>query len=280
MREVNIECTLAAVRSLLYWAGNSLSHFVQREGYEDPWERQSLVLPLHEAFTHLLILTEALGLTHTYEMIRKAYDDAIAQDGGISAWENDPDAEPYLLVEGTLRKFMSCLESVYGLKSSHAINKDIIEVLRATQYAITDSQCFSSPPASEDDVHHRIEAVLRCAFPDLDHKPPILKAVKNFIPDTGLPSLRTLIEYKFIQTKEDVKRVVDEILADTRGYRSNEWDKFIFLIYETKRLKRESDWNRLLEQCGTALNIQAIVICGETPSHALLRKKKQAKVKK
>jgi hypothetical protein len=32
-----------------------------------------------------------------------------------------------------------------------------------------------------------MEAILRCVFKDLKHKPPIGKAIKNFEPDTGLP---------------------------------------------------------------------------------------------
>jgi hypothetical protein len=106
------------------------------------------------------------------------------------------------------------------------------------------------------------------------HKPPVPKAVKYFIPDTGLPSMRTLVEYKFVPSEKDASRIANEILADTRGYKSNEWDRFVFLIYETHRFRRESEWNQLLEQCGTAHNAQAIVICGESP------KRRVAKVKR
>lgn len=267
MRDVNIESTVASVRSLINRAERSLQSLARHDdGGVDDWrDEHSIASSLHDAYMQLLIMTEAHGLAHIYDLIRKSYDEAASHKHGLSAWGNDPDGEPYLIAEWELRRFVSSIEAVYGIRSSSVVSKDVIEVLRATQYAITDPICFSDPPASEADVHHRIEAVLRCVFPDLDHKPPVPKAVKNFIPDTGLPSLRTLVEYKFIQTKDDVARVADEILADTRGYKSNDWDKFIFLIYETRRLKRETEWNRLLHQCGTALNTQAIVICGESP---------------
>ena len=268
MREVSIESTVASVQECISKAGWSLRSLSRHEsgGSGDYcWASASIVSSLHSAYMQLLILTEALGLSHAYDQIRKSYDGAISHKDGISASETDPDGDPYLLADFELRRFVTGIEAVYGLKSSHVVSKDVIEVLRATQYAITDRNCFLEPPSSEADVHHRVEAVLKCIFPDLRHMPPVPKSVKNFKPDTGLPSMRTLVEYKFIQVKADIDRVADEILADTRGYTSRDWDSCIFLIYETCRLKPEREWNDLLRECGTALNTQAIVICGVAP---------------
>jgi REase_DpnII-MboI len=277
MQEVSIESTVASVQALISKAVGSLRSLSRfdYEGNEDCWASASIVSSLNSAYMQLLILTEALELTRTYDQIRKSYDEAVAHKDGIGEAGTDPDGEPYLMAEFELRRFVTSIEAVYGLKSSHVVSKDVIEVLRATLYAITDRNCFLEPPSSEADVHHRVEAVLRCIFPDLRHAPPIPKSVKNFEPDTGLPSIRTLVEYKFIQVKTDVGRIADEILADTRGYKSSEWDKFIFLIYETQRFKPEKEWNSLLQECDTAFNTQAIVICGESP-----KPKAPSKIKK
>src|SRR5260221_427705 len=145
------------------------------------------------------------------------------------------------------------------------VSKDFIDIHRATQYSITDEKCFPSPPANENEVHARIEAVLRCVFPDLLHKPPIAKQIKNFQPDTGLPSIHTLIEYKFMADAGEEKRIAEEVLADTRGYVSEEWTKFIYVIYETKRIKPESHWKQLLRTSGLESNTEVIVISGEPP---------------
>lgn len=274
MRDVNIQATIASVYSLIHRAEQGLRVLARHDegGGDDCWHSHGIVTSLHEAYTQLLIVSESLGLVHLNEMIRQSYDKADSHKDGICAWDRDPDGEPYLLADWELRRFASSLQSVYGLKSPSVVSKDVIEILRATQYSITDPNCFPEPPRSEADVHHRIEAVLRCVFPDLDHKPPVPKAVKNFVPDTGLPSIRTLIEYKFVQTDNDVSRVVDEILADTQGYMSSDWDKIIFLIYETRRLKKEAEWNRLLQQCDAAVGTQAIVVCGESPRHGSARR--------
>lgn len=216
------------------------------------------------AYEHLLFLTEALGLTDAATRLSVAYKKALKQEHGLARVS----VEPYGSVPweaDTLSRFADGIETVFGLKTIQTVSKDLVSILRATQYAITDSGCFPAPPQNEADVHHRVEAVLQCVFPDLRSKPPISKPIKNFEPDTGLPSVKTLVEYKFVETKADVKRVADEILADTRGYVSADWNNFVFLIYETRRLKPETEWNNLLHECGAAANIQAIVICGEAP---------------
>ena len=59
--------------------------------------------------------------------------------------------------------------------------------------------------------------------------------------------------------------MADEILADTRGYVSADWDTFVYVIYETHRFRTETEWNEFLKACGTAVNTRAIVLCGEPP---------------
>ncbi len=266
MREVDIEATIVSVRQLLGVAERLAESVVRNHGNPEDlcMDSNALATSIDTAFAELLLITESMGLTRTYDEIRKSYDEAAKREDGFSAGGTDPYGEVYLCAATSIRKHVKSLESVYGLKSSQTFTKDVIEVLRASLYAITDINCFPAPPSSEDEMHHRIEAVLRCVFPDLDHKPVIPKPIKNFIADTGLPSIRTLIEYKFVDSQEKAKTVAEEILADTRGYTSNEWDEFIFVIYETARIKPERVWNRLLEKCRTAVNTQAIVLHGET----------------
>ena len=160
--------------------------------------------------------------------------------------------------------YLEAIESIFVRGKSGKVVKDLTDILRATQYSITDRRCFADPPHNETHVHARIEAVLRCVFPDLRHKPPIAKPIKNFEPDTGIPSLRTLIEYKFVESSEDVKRVVEEVVADTRGYHSKEWDRFIYVIYETVRLKPETEWRQMLN--ANALPLGTLPFCQRATS--------------
>lgn len=164
-----------------------------------------------------------------------------------------------------LRQYVRAINTTFGTASFSSVTKDLIGILRATQYSITDRSCFQSPPSDEAELHARIEAVLRCVFPDLRRKPPIGKPIKNFEPDTGLPSVQTLIEYKFASSTDDVKRIADEVLADTRGYASKDWTRFVYVIYETKRLKSEVQWVELLKSSEVTESTQIIVLPGEEP---------------
>ncbi len=179
-----------------------------------------------------------------------------------------------------LEQYLDAIENTLGSRKAGTVTKDVIQILRGTLYAITDRRCFTQPPDGELEVHARIEAVLRCVFPDLRHKPPISKPIKNFEPDTGLPSLRTLIEYKYVSTLDEAKIVSDQVLADTRGYTSKDWDFFIYVIYETSRIKREEEWILHLRENGVGEDTKVIVLSGEpspkSPSKPRLTRRKTA----
>lgn len=114
-------------------------------------------------------------------------------------------------------------------------------------------------------MHLRIENIIKCIYPDLIHEPSLTKPIKNFKPDTAIPSIKTLIEYKFITNKNDAKKVTDEILADTRAYSSKEWSNLLFVVYETNRIKHEKEWKQLIHECKAAKGTEIIVLSGEQP---------------
>jgi hypothetical protein len=183
----------------------------------------------------------------------------------------------YLVWPEKLRAFVRALNRTSGKLHSNTVTKDVNEILRSCEYIITDRKIFSQLPACELDVHTRIEGILRAVFPDLRTKPQIDKPIKNFQPDTGLPSIKTLIEYKYVETKADVKRVSDELLADTRGYVSREWNQIICVVYETGRIESERKWKLHLRECGLTESVDIIVIRGEVPAKISRVKKKDVK---
>ena len=218
---------------------------------------------LQGAYVRMRILLEALGLTEALKALQQIEATAATKWNAVELDEDFGDM--YLVWGARLFHYVRALETTLGDPKRTTVSKDVIEILRATQYSITDEKCFPSPPANENEVHARIEAVLRCVFPDLLHKPAIAKQIKNFQPDTGLPSIHTLIEYKFMADAGEEKRIAEEVLADTRGYISEEWTKFIYVIYETKRIKPENHWRQLLRTSGVDPNTEVIVISGEPP---------------
>jgi hypothetical protein len=242
-------------------ASNAWNSAVLYEG--DPYETMSNAEWWIEiAFLKLLTATEVLGLSALQGLVLNDIALAKTDREGLGRSEDGVE-EPYSWWMARFRQYLKAIETLGGRFQERTITKDVVEIIRAAAYPMSDPALFGKPPSNEDDVHRRIEGILRCVFPDLKHKPSISKPIKNFQPDTGLPSVRTLIEYKYIARAEDVAVIVDQILADTRGYASPEWDSFIYVLYETGRYRPEYQWNQLLRDSGVADNTLAIVLSGE-----------------
>jgi len=68
--------------------------------------------------------------------------------------------------------------------------------------------------------------------------------------------------------------VADQVLADTRGYTSREWNSFIYVIYETERFRSESQWRQFLRECAVESNATIVVMSGH-PVDRAARKRAQ-----
>jgi len=227
--------------------------------YADPEAAATSLM--EQAFLQCITLCQSAGIDSLLELVKADY--LRAQKEGFlkeGVWEEGT----YLVWSERIRSYLNGIEGGMGIRDEGAVDAALVQILRNAQYLVGDGRLFAKPPQDESEVHCRIEAVLKAVYPDTLHKPPLGKAVKGFEPDTGIPSLHTLIEYKFIAKIEDVGPRADEILADTRGYASKDWRHVVFVIYETGRFCSEDDWNRLLRDCEISATIKVIVLCGES----------------
>ena len=221
---------------------------------------------IDKAFIETLTVLEYLNLSNTFDRLQNLYKHYQNRKGGFTKVEVN-DYGPSLVAPGEIGKYIDSIANIANVKiekqgiQEQSIKK-LIKIIRNSVYSICDSTIFSNQPKKEKDVHNRIEGILKCVYSDLISEPPLSKPVKSFRPDTGIPSLKTIIEYKFISTKQDSKKIADEILADTRGYKSKEYSNIIFVIYETERIKNEKEWNYLLKKCGASENTKVIVLSG------------------
>jgi hypothetical protein len=208
---------LSAIRESLNEAESAYNNYYSAFGprnasYRD--EQEEIVVHfLERAFLQLRLVLEAQQLPQLLALVVADHEEA-KQDLMKSMMR--PWGEPDSFWVVRLVQYVRAIDGTFGTATPSTVTRDLVDILRASVYSVTDAECFAKPPSREADVHVRVEAVLRCVFPNLRHKPPIGKPIKNFEPDTGLPSVRTLIEYKFVATKDDVKRVAEEVLADTR----------------------------------------------------------------
>ncbi len=274
-KQINIKDALEAVEADV----NAACNVVRQQdddnsyvGYAYPDEY--IASRIKKAFTTLLLLSEALGLEQFRSLVLADFESAKQRKDGLATTEFlNEIGESDLLASYDLFKTIHAFRAIYGLENKDHSVVSIIDVLRNCEYSLTLSKGMDAL-SNEAELHERIETILRCVYPDLKHKPNITKPIKNFEPDTGIPSVKTLIEYKYVDSPDVLKRVSDEILADTQGYKSKYWKRFIYLIYETKRFQPEKKWKLHLEECGNPKNTDVIVIRGELPKNKTKKKKK------
>ncbi len=267
---LNVQTAVASLKRSIHDADRLFGDWMSSgdQWYNPAWE-------IEGCFLSLLAIAEAAGLTELRRMILSQYSDHKKFKKPFLEDDMTPDGDPYSASLSTIRKFLGSIEQFFPSEMPKTVSVSVLQVLRDIHYSITDNAAFGHAPNDEGDVHARIEAVLKPVFPDLKHKPVLTKPIKNFEPDTGIPSIRTLIEYKFLSRAEDAPVIADQVLADTRGYYSGEWTNFIYVIYETKRFENEKDRNQLLRQSGVPENTTAVVLSGEPP---LRRTKKKRRV--
>ena len=177
------------------------------------------------------------------------------------------EGEAYLIWPFKLLDLVNMFSSLHIPEKKTKSDKDVdslLEILNRSEYYITQADIFKSVPRSESDVHIRIEGLLRCFYSDLQTKPRISKTIKSFEPDTEIPSLKALIEYKYIANRAQGKKIIDQVLADMSGYQSPDRDNIIFVIYETRRVFPKADWDSMIESCKPQNRIECVVIKGVT----------------
>lgn len=244
------------------------SRTTRADQYFDDWSRTNDEYSdpswyIESCYLMLLGILEALGLMSMRQMLLADYTRYKESTEGFATAGCTPDGDPYSKCLSRLRQYSATVEAFYPQDGQTKICKDLMQAIRDIHYVIADKALFGRPPKDENDVHLRIEGILKCFFPDLKHKPRLNKPIKNSEPDTGIASMGTLIEYKFIGKREDVPTIADQILADTRGYTSKDWHRFIYVIYETHRFRPEKEWNNLLRESGVANSTIVIVLGGE-----------------
>lgn len=268
--KVQIEKAIKSIRSLSQAAHSLASdEFDERVNgayqHDDRLDRLADVAEkIESAFIQLLTLSEALGLSSIHGTIQSTF--ANAKREGLCKIESLEDHHGWSYWANVVSQFIEAIDATYGSpeRASTAVSAFLMTLLQNLQIAVTDKRCFG-PPKNEEELHNRCELVLRCYFPDLMRKPPLAKSVKGYIPDSGVPSLSTLLEYKFHSKAEQTASIADQILADTRGYHASEWGNIVFVIYETERFKTTHEWRSLLRQSGVSSAVQLVLLHGESP---------------
>ena len=124
-------------------------------------------------FLQLLAIIEALELEEFRKMVYSEYVNIKASKDGFLKTKVSPDGDPFSASLSIIRRFVLALESFFPIEDHTRVTKDLLQIIRDIHYVITDIGIYQSIPSNENDVHIRIEGILKCVFPDLKHKPAL-----------------------------------------------------------------------------------------------------------
>ena len=160
--------------------------------------------------------------------------------------------------------YVEYLRAIHGQPSQELRDPDkrLLRILQRCEKYVVNPRLFEWMPCEEQDIHERVGELLGCYYEDIQSKPRIVGRVKHFEPDSVIPSVDSIIEYKFVRSAADVKSTLDEILADINGYHQKKRMQLYFVVYETERFVREEDWQADVDRCNPAMPVRVVVLKG------------------
>ncbi len=118
-------------------------------------------------------------------------------------------------------------------------------------------------PTKEADIRRVMHSHLEAMFPDYSRTATVTKPLMSFHADGGVPSLRALIECKFVPSATSVSTAVHGLTEDLSGYGgSREWRHFYSVVYLTAPFATEGQFSRALGASGNAGNWTTILVTG------------------
>jgi hypothetical protein len=136
------------------------------------------------------------------------------------------------------------------------------------------------PPSKESDIQKVMHDYLRTFFPSFVLNPSIGEALKNFKPDCGIANVTAAIEFKFVETEEDVAKAFCSIAEDTAGYKgSKDWTRFYAVLYQSKPFALRSHFKSGMKRIG-ATTWKTVLVNGPTTKSLKKRMKKKSTRKK
>lgn len=139
----------------------------------------------------------------------------------------------YLLPGSCIYRYNQNSENIQKIKKGIQSSISILENLNEYQLRMI------SPLRDEKELQDFIFPILKSHFKDLEYEFHLPRFGNiEYKPDFGVPSIKLLIECKFLRNKADLKKVQKEIHDDIIGYLkiSKQYKSLIVLIYNSKNI--------------------------------------------
>lgn len=169
----------------------------------------------------------------------------------ISKWKNHENdllasdvsdfvGEPFLRATSTLWEVVNSIRNLLPSKLLGESSPKIIDLEKILEAIPLAAHQLKWELKQEMDINRLAEALLLPLYPDLNSNPSLTLPESYRQPDSAIPSLKTLIEYKYIATKGDVSKTIDAMQADIRNYAQEPWKHLVFVVGQVKRFSTKT----------------------------------------
>lgn len=122
-------------------------------------------------------------------------------------------------------------------------------------------RCVFAVPEREVEVQNSIETLIAgrgmAKGIDYDRETGRVKiSGKESIPDFIFPNLKLCLEVKLSKSKEDLRRIIDEVNADVRSYES-QYERQIYVVYDLSIIRDEAEFKKDIE---SAPGVSVVII--------------------
>ncbi|MBL8772214.1 MAG: hypothetical protein JNK30_12605 [Phenylobacterium sp.] len=230
-----------------------------REHYDDYLESEGHALAerLQQAHRTTCALLETMGMV---ELLR----DFKAEFAGVGALNETKSIDEGLRYSPAADILNSYHYIVRATLEDNQATRTRVEVLRRmlrnTAHIVHAS---NNPPTKEAQVTHLLKEAISWSFPDAILNPPVPQHTKVYKPDIGVPSDRTAVEVKFVDSDDEARRVLGEIYTDMMGYAGDPaWASFTAVIYQTAPFLRQDQTDAEAHKVGTKKEWMTFVVTG------------------
>lgn len=199
--------------------------FLNENGYEE-----LVINRCQEAYLTLLTFADKNNLTGIHDYLVKEW----------KKYENDLMASTYseLAEMSFLDVTSNLLYPVYcSLVNIYERHEEFDDIEQKDSFCLSKMLGFLPHTATkinysvqdEGSMDALIEAFLIPIYPDLNSNPSLTLPEGSRQPDSVIPSISLIFEYKFLKSKNEIGKIIDEIQADIRNYAHSDW-KYLYII--------------------------------------------------
>lgn len=204
------------------------------------------------------ILAERLSLPLFARRLQREFLSMASSD--LVDMADDPNVVGLYSVE--LSKLRGYFDSLSTMTSAGAVTglQVFQTILENTAIIIHEAGVDAS---NEANVRNAILKVLRYSFRDAQREVSAAQIFKVYRPDIGVASLMAAAEYKYVDSDVALKKALDEIYADMRGYAGHpDWRNFYAVIYMTAPFSHQKDWDEQFRFAKADANWTPIIVNG------------------